>query len=122
MKIEKSSNIGISPVEMDGAKDVGIRWLISKEDGAENFAMRMFELEPGGHTPLHTHPQEHEVFVLEGEGTFVFEGQEHPFGAEYVIFVPPNKEHRFMNTGDSVLRMLCIIPISVMAGNESAGE
>jgi quercetin dioxygenase-like cupin family protein len=110
MKIEKSSNISKSPVEMDGAKDVGIRWLISKEDGARNFAMRMFELEPGGHTPLHTHSQEHEVFILEGEGTFVFEGQQHPFGAEYVIFVPPNREHRFMNTGDSVLRMLCIIP------------
>jgi len=89
---------------------VGIRWLISKEDGAQNFAMRMFELQPGGHTPLHAHSQEHEVFILEGEGTFVYEGQKHPFGAEYVVFVPPNKEHRFMNTGDSVLRMLCIIP------------
>jgi len=110
MKVEKSSNISINPVEMEGAKDVGIRWLISKEDGAQNFAMRMFELEPGGHTPLHTHSQEHEVFILEGEGTFVFEGQQHLFVAEYVIFVPPNKEHRFMNTGDSVLRMLCIIP------------
>ena len=110
MKIEKSSNISKKPVEMEGAKDVGIRWLISHEDGAENFAMRMFELKPGGHTPLHTHPQEHEVFVLEGEGTFVFEGQEYPLGTEYVVFVPPNREHRFMNTGDSVLRMLCIIP------------
>ena len=113
MKIEKSSNISKSPVDIEGAKDVGIRWLISKEDGAENFALRMFELEPGGHTPLHTHSQEHEVFVLEGEGTFIFEGQEHPFGAEYVIFVPPNKEHRFKNTGNSLLRMLCIIPTSV---------
>jgi len=110
MKIEKSSNISKSPVDIEGAKDVSIRWLISKDDGAENFAMRMFELQPGGHTPLHTHPEEHEVFVLEGEGTFVFEGQNHPFGAEYVVFVPPNKEHRFMNTGESVLRMLCIIP------------
>ena len=112
MKIEKSSNISKSPVDIEGAKDVEIRWLISKDDGAENFAMRMFELQPGGHTPLHTHPQEHEVFVLEGEGTFVFEGQELPFCAEYVIYVPPNKEHRFMNTGESVLRMLCIIPTS----------
>jgi quercetin dioxygenase-like cupin family protein len=111
MKIEKSINITKSPVEIEGAKDVGIRWLISKEDGAENFAMRMFELQPGGHTPLHTHPQEHEVFILEGQGTFIFEGQQHPIKAEYVVFVPPNKEHRFMNTGDSVLRMLCIIPI-----------
>lgn len=112
MKIEKSSNISKSPVEIDGAKDVEIRWLISEKDGAKNFAMRMFELQPGGHTPLHTHPQEHEVFVLEGQGTFVFEGQEHPFGAEYIVFVPPNTEHRFMNTGETVLRMLCIIPIS----------
>ena len=110
MKIEKCSNISKSPVDIEGAKDVEIRWLISKDDGAQNFAMRMFELQPGGHTPLHTHPQEHEVFVLEGEGTFVFESQGHPFGAEYVIYVPPNKEHRFMNTGESVLRMLCIIP------------
>jgi quercetin dioxygenase-like cupin family protein len=110
MKIEKSSKISKSPVGDEGAKDVAIRWLISKEDGAQNFAMRMFELEPGGHTPLHTHSHEHEVFILEGEGAFVFEGQEHPFGAEYAIFVPPNKEHRFMNTGDSLLRMLCIIP------------
>jgi len=112
MKIEKSSNINKSAVEMDGAKDVEIRWLISKADGAENFAMRMFELQPGGHTPLHTHPQEHEVFVLEGQGTFVFEGQEHPFGAEHVIFVPPDKQHQFRNSGETVMRMLCIIPNS----------
>ncbi|MHC4424725.1 MAG: cupin domain-containing protein [Planctomycetota bacterium] len=112
MKIEKSSNISKSPVEVEGARDVEIRWLISREDGAENFAMRMFELQPGGHTPLHTHPHEHEAFIVEGNGTFICEGREHEFGPEYVIFVPPNKEHRFMNTGDSVLRMLCLIPMS----------
>ncbi len=111
MKIEKSSNIEKLSVDVEGAKDVEIRWLISKEDGAENYAMRMFELQPGGHTPLHTHPQEHEVFVIEGRGIFVYEGREYEFGPEYVVFVPPNKEHRFKNTGESVLRMLCIIPM-----------
>ena len=114
MKVEKSSNIPKCPVEVEGAKDVEIRWLISKEDGAENFAMRMFELQPGGHTPLHNHSHEHEVFVVEGQGTFVCEGQEHEFDAEYVIFVPPKKEHRFKNTGDSVLKMLCLIPASAV--------
>ena len=113
MKIAKSSDVLKSPVETEGAKDVAIRWLISKEDGAENFAMRMFEVQPGGHTPLHTHPQEHEVFVLEGQGTFVYEGKENPFESQFVIFVPPNKEHQFKNTGSSVLRMLCIIPLGV---------
>jgi len=114
MKIEKSSNISKSAVEVEGAKDVQIRWLISKEDGAENFAMRMFELQPGGHTPLHTHPHEHEVFIIEGQGLFVYEGQEHDFGPEYVIFVPGGKEHQFRNTGNSVLRILCLIPASAV--------
>jgi len=110
MKLEKSRNVAKTPVQIEGAKDVEIRWLISKKDGAQNFAMRMFELAPGGHTPLHTHPEEHEIFILEGRGTFVYEWREHPFEAEHVIFVPPDKEHRFKNTGDSLLRMLCIIP------------
>jgi quercetin dioxygenase-like cupin family protein len=110
MKIERSKNVAKAPVEVEGAKDVEIRWLISKADGAEHFAMRMFELQPGGHTPLHTHPEEHEIFILQGQGTLVYEGREHPFEAEHVVFVPPGKEHRFKNTGDSLMRMLCIIP------------
>jgi quercetin dioxygenase-like cupin family protein len=114
MKIEKSANISKSSVDLEGAKDVEIRWLISKDDGAENFAMRMFELQPGGFTPLHTHAHEHEVFIIEGQGVFVYEGQEHEFNTEDVIFVPPDKEHRFKNTGDSVLRLLCIIPASAV--------
>ncbi|MHC4703156.1 MAG: cupin domain-containing protein [Planctomycetota bacterium] len=108
MKVEKSSNIAKKQVEIEGAKDAEMRLLIS----AENFAMRMFEIQPGGHTPLHTHAHEHELFVVEGQGIFVCEGQEHEFGAEYVMFAPPNKEHQFRNTGDSVLRMLCLIPAS----------
>ncbi len=114
MKIERSSNIKKSPVAHEGAKDVEIRWLISKVDGAKNFAMRMFELQPGGHTPLHTHPHEHEVFIVDGNGTFVFEGKEHEFGPEHVIFVPGGKEHRFKNTGNSLLRLLCLIPASAV--------
>ena len=114
MKIEKSSNVSKCSVEIEGAKDVEVRWLISKDDGAENFAMRMFELQPGGHTPLHTHQHEHEVFVLEGQGTFIYESQGHPLGPEYVIFVPAGSEHQFKNTGDSIMRMLCLIPASAV--------
>jgi len=114
MKIEKSSDIAKRPVEVDGAKDTDIRWLISKEDGAENFSMRMFEIKPGGYTPLHVHPHEHEVFIVEGEGIFVCEGKEYKFGRDYVIFAPGGNEHQFRNMGDSVLRMLCLIPASAV--------
>ncbi len=112
MKVEKSTNIAKKPVNVEGAKGVEIRVLISKDDGAPTFAMRMFEVQPGGHTPLHRHPHEHEVFVLEGTGTLVHEGKEHCFARENVIFVPGNDEHCFKNTGTSVLRFLCLVPLS----------
>jgi quercetin dioxygenase-like cupin family protein len=110
MKIEKSSNIKKSPVTVDGAKDAQIRVLISKPDGAENFAMRLFELKPGGYTPLHTHPHEHEVFIVDGSGTLVCNGQEYPLSAEDCIFIPGGEEHQFKNTADSTLKFLCLIP------------
>ncbi len=114
MKIEKSSDIAKQRVEAEGAKGTEIRWLISKEDGAENFAMRMFEIQPGGHTPLHEHKHEHEVFIVEGDGVFVCEGKEYEFSKDCVIFVPGGKEHQFRNSGESVLRMLCLIPASAV--------
>jgi quercetin dioxygenase-like cupin family protein len=112
MKLKKSSNITKLPVEVEGAKDTEIRWLISKKDGANNFAMRMFEIRPGGHTPLHKHKHEHEVFAVKGEGTLVCEGKEYEFNKDYVIFVPGDKEHQFKNRGDCVLKFLCLIPTS----------
>jgi quercetin dioxygenase-like cupin family protein len=114
MKVEKSRNIAKRPVEVEGAKGTEIRLLISKEDGAENFVMRMFEIKPGGFTPLHKHRHEHEVFTIEGEGAFICEGKEYQFSKGYVIFVPGDKEHQFKNRGDNVLEFLCLIPASAV--------
>jgi len=110
MKCQKSSDVPISEVESDDAEGVRIRWLIGKEDGIENFAMRMFEVQRGGHTPRHSHSHEHEVFVLEGKGELFFEGKERAFESGYVIFVPARTEHQFRNTGDSTLKFLCLVP------------
>jgi quercetin dioxygenase-like cupin family protein len=94
----------------DGASKVTVRWLIIKEMGAENFAMRLFEVEPDGYSPLHTHWWEHEVFILEGEGQ-VFDGEKATaFKAGDVVFVPPNERHQFRNNGEKTLKFLCLIP------------
>jgi len=66
MKILNYRDMDPSPMTKDGAEGVTIRWLVTKEDGASNFAMRLFEISPGGRKPLHTNDQEHEVFILEG--------------------------------------------------------
>lgn len=111
MKLANSNDIPKKPVEVEGAKNVEMRLLIGKPDNAPTFAMRMFEVQPGGQTPLHTHPHEHEIFVLDGHGVVVFNGQTSPIGSEDVILMPGGAEHCFKNTSDVPLRFLCMVPI-----------
>lgn len=94
----------------EGASGLRVRWLITSEVGAENFAMRLFEMEPGGYSPLHSHPWEHEVFILEGEGVVLGGGEERKFRAGDVIFIPPNEEHQFRNTSEKTVMFLCLVP------------
>ncbi len=94
----------------EGAVNVKVRWLITKDMGAPNFAMRLFEVESGGSSPYHKHPWEHEVFILEGEGKLIGEDQERAFGAGDVVFVAPDEMHQFKNDGKTILKFLCLVP------------
>ncbi len=94
----------------EGAKDITVRWLLTKDTGAENFAMRLFEIGVGGYSPYHTHDWEHEVFILEGEGVVKSEKGDIPFRPGTVVFVPPNEHHQFRNTGRNPVKFLCLIP------------
>jgi quercetin dioxygenase-like cupin family protein len=98
------------PDEKD-IKNVMIRWLISSKDGAENFAMRLFEIKPGGYTPLHQHEWEHEVFILDGEGVIKDKNDEKPLKKGDSLFIPSMEWHQFLNNEKSLLKFLCLIPI-----------
>ena len=111
MKVIHYEAIDPAPVEMEDADRVTIRWLIAKADGAPNFAMRLFEVEPGGHSPLHTHDGEHEVFIIKGEGAVWQEGKEVAVRAGTAIFVPPGEKHQFLNKGRGVMQFLCMVPV-----------
>jgi quercetin dioxygenase-like cupin family protein len=95
----------------EGASKLKVRWLINKETGAPTFAMRLFEMEPGGHSPFHNHEWEHEVFVLEGEGLVVGGKEERKIKAGDAVFVPPNEQHQFKNNGKKALKFLCLVPL-----------
>ena len=110
MRIQNFKDIEETEVTMEGTKDAKMRMLISDKDGADNFAMRMFTVASGGHTPFHFHNYEHEIFVLEGQGVLKGEDKEHPFNAGDVIFVSPNEKHQFVNAGIEELKFLCLIP------------
>ena len=97
-------------VNVAGAEGVRVRWLISPEDGAPNFSMRRFEVAPGGRTPRHRHPWEHEVYVLEGDGAVFGAGNEKPLRVGDVVYVPPDEEHYFAGGEEEGVTLLCLIP------------
>ena len=109
-KVFHYDNVKLEDVTMEGASKVKVRWLITKEMGAQNFAMRIFEVQPDGYSPLQQHSWEHEVFILEGEGQ-LFNGEKAtPFKAGDVVFVLPDEMHQFRNGGKTLLRFICLIP------------
>lgn len=112
MKVVSSERIEEKPVKMEGAAGCTVRWLVDEADGAPNFAMRQFEVAPGGFTPRHSHPYEHEVFVLEGDGVVLDGDQSRPLKAGDVVFVAPGDVHQFRNTGQQPMKFLCLVPNS----------
>jgi len=109
----KVFNFESVPLEDAGAGTAGvkIRWVIDAKTGAPNFAMRIFDFEPGGHTPKHTPAWEHEVFVLQGSGTAHTPEGDRPINTGDAVFVPGGEVHQFRNTSGGLLRIMCLIPM-----------
>ena len=80
-------------VDMDGAHGTVIRHVITEKDGAPTFNLRVLSIEPGGESPNHSHPWEHEFFVLSGEGIGVVDNKEVSIKQGDVIYVPPDVQH-----------------------------
>ncbi len=95
----------------EGAAGIEIREVFTGREGAPTFAMRRFDVAPGGHTPFHTHPWEHEVYILEGEGELRTEDGGRRFHQGDALLVPPNVRHQFAGTATAAMRFLCMIPV-----------
>src|SRR5690606_35311107 len=112
MLIRRCETMPGQPMQMDGVQGVTMRIMVGRADGAPNFAMRHFTVDPGGHTPRHQHNYEHEVCILEGEARVEEHGEYHSVSAGDVLLVRPNVVHQFVNTGDGPLKFLCLVPVA----------
>ncbi|MEM1944241.1 MAG: cupin domain-containing protein [Nitrososphaerota archaeon] len=105
------------------AKKTYIQWLIDRRDGAPNFEIRKFTIEPGGDIPAHMHPDiEHEQYVLRGNYTIVIDGVTYRVGPGTAIYIPANSVHSYRNDGDEQAEFLCIIPRRERYGVEWIGD
>lgn len=97
---------------LKGTKGCTLRWLIAEKDGAEHYAMRLFELKPGGLIPLHSHvDSEHEIYIIEGTATLDNSKNKITVNKGDAIFVKPGDKHSFTNSSNKPFKFICVIPL-----------
>lgn len=110
MKIINYTSVTPTYFDNDQAKGVAGRVVVGKADDANNFCMRIFEIAPGGNTPKHTHPWEHEMFIHSGAGEIYGNGKWNSVKPGTVVFMPPNEEHQIRNIRKEPLILACLVP------------
>ncbi len=104
--------------QMDGVKDVTMRVMIGRDDETPNFALRHFIIEPDGHTPRHSHNYEHQNYIVAGSGKIWYGTEFYDIKQGDYLYVEPNVEHQFVNTGDEPLAFICLVPMTFQCGDE----
>ena len=100
MFVRQPEEAEFTRVEMEGAENVLISVLLGRDQKVPNFLMRRFRIEPGGHTPYHTHTWEHEIYCLSGSGEIRQKENAWPLTPGTSALVRPGEEHNFVNTGE----------------------
>ncbi|MFB6124829.1 MAG: cupin domain-containing protein [Halanaeroarchaeum sp.] len=96
--------------EQDAADGMFKGVLVGDEQGAPNFAMRRFRLDPGVEVPRHTNEVEHEQFAIEGPYVVGLEDEEFTVEAGDSLFIPAGSVHWYRNEGDEPVSFICVVP------------
>jgi len=110
MKITRLEQCPEQAVNMEGVLGATKQVPLGVADGVPNFSIRVFTLEPGGHTPHHAHEAEHLNYVLDGGGEILSDEGPRPIRQGDYVFICPHERHQYRNTGDEPLRFLCMVP------------
>jgi len=95
-----------------GAEKTEVQYLIDDRHGSKRFALRLYTVRKGGHTPLDQHQYEHHVYVLKGVG-LLHQSQDtgstpKTIEAGDALFIPSNAIHQFSNVQNEPLVFLCV--------------
>jgi|SRR5438477_194151 len=70
------------------------------------FSAYMVKAKPGQGPPLHQHPYVEVAFVIEGAATITVGDETREVKGGGIVVIPANIPHRFINSGDTVLRQI----------------
>lgn len=84
--------------------------LVGPAQGWKDHVMRMFTLEKEGSAPRHTHPWQHIIYAVQGEGNLFMDGTDYPLKPGSVAYVPNDILHQVSNAGEGQFVFICIVP------------
>jgi quercetin dioxygenase-like cupin family protein len=70
------------------------------------FSAYIVNAKPGHDPPLHTHPYVEVAFTLEGCASITVGAETREVNAGGIVVIPANTPHRFVNSGDTILRRI----------------
>ena len=82
--------------------------LVGADHGGAGICIIFVDAPPGGGPSLHKDAYEEIFITLEGQATFVADGDELEVGAGEIVIVPAEVPHAFTNSGDGQLRQIDI--------------
>jgi quercetin dioxygenase-like cupin family protein len=112
VRITNLTELEKTRMTMEGARDTWKQVPVSKADGTPAFSLRVFTIEPGGHTPFHAHNFEHINYVIDGSGALVTgTGEERAINTGDFVLLLPNEQHQYKNRAeDKPLVIICGVP------------
>jgi quercetin dioxygenase-like cupin family protein len=109
MIVKKKKDFNSCVIDDDEASGIKFYPMLTAKDGTPTFAMRLFEINPGGYTPRHQHNWEHEVYIISGSGFVLKDEEKIEIEKGDFIYVESSEMHQFQ-AGEDGLSIICVVP------------
>ena len=116
MSLRKNSEIDF----IDGDEGTKIKQYFHPHNTANgiNYSLAQFTLQSGKKSKRHKIKSSEIYYVLEGSGKLTVSDQSYLLQKDDSAYVPPNAEQFIENTGNGILRFLCIVEPAWKADDE----
>lgn len=96
----------MSFINLEQLPFVGMSYEFHGEKQGAPISAYIVSAKPGEGPPLHLHPYVEIIFMLEGRATVTVGNEQREAKGGDVAVIPANTPHRFVNSGDTVLRQI----------------
>jgi quercetin dioxygenase-like cupin family protein len=98
----------MSFISLEQLPFVGMSHEFVGETQGAPFSAYIVKAKPGQGPPLHQHPYVEVAFTLEGCATITVGDEQREVKAGGIVVIPADTPHRFVNSGDTILRQIDI--------------